>query len=267
VVAEMRKHFRVGDIEKFQQIKKYDSDLKGWWTRSGRITNHDLVLLTHFFSSVDARDAYLEWTGKGGVFSRRFAIVEFTYSQQGQNYFVLRRVEGGLSDTAHDAALRKGKKIADQVFIDLTSKYKFYDDDPPLIQMLLLIQTGVMPRLFSETDYGRLMEGETPSVVTSVERVRDILHQLYCDPPQAERQPDLPRAKWVVRALDTLVDIGMAHRLGGKKSQYELFLSRPPRDKDLVSFFSRKLHRRGGRTRAAEESGGQATLFPDREGE
>ena len=132
VVAEMRKHFREGDHEKYDQIKKYDQNLAGWWTSDKLIPVHDLVLLTHTFSSVDAKDAYEYWKKLDNSFDRKFAIVEFSHSQQGQNWFLLRRVEGGeLSDPIHDEALRRGKKIADQYLILLTSKYKFYDDDPP----------------------------------------------------------------------------------------------------------------------------------------
>ena len=62
IVAEMKKHYPNDDLRPLEQIKKYDRELFGWWTPSGQIDSHDLVLLTHYFSSTNAQDALEKWS-------------------------------------------------------------------------------------------------------------------------------------------------------------------------------------------------------------
>ena len=146
VVAEMKKHYNSSEKTIYiDQVKKYDRDLLGWWTESEQIGKHDLVLLTHYFSSTHATDAYRLWLTEGNSFQRKFAIIEFSHSDAAQQYFVLKRVVGELSDKDHDEQLRQGKKIPESIINEVISKYKFYDGQPPLMHMLILTYCYTLP--------------------------------------------------------------------------------------------------------------------------
>ena len=238
IVAEMKKHYRDNDLRPYEQIRNYDADLIGWWTANEQIDKHDLVLLTHYFSSTSARDAYKLWQEKNLPFTRRFTIIEFTHSDQGQSYFALKQVEGALSDEAYNERLRRGVPIPESIFIQITSRYKFYDAEPPLIHMLVLLQDYIFPTIFSEEQYDQ-EHGETiQSVKVSVTTIRKRLEEQFCDKKQNSRQPVLPKAKWVKDALNTLVLMNLAKERD--KDTYLVFLKKPPR-KDSVDYFTGKL--------------------------
>src|SRR5437879_7443193 len=102
----MKKHVRDGGDRACVQVKSYDLDLSGWWTDSGKIPKNDLVLLTHYLSSTNAVDGAKAWLASGMSFDRPFAIVEYSFTETAQRWFVLKRVFGSLSDLAHDEKLR-----------------------------------------------------------------------------------------------------------------------------------------------------------------
>jgi hypothetical protein len=239
IVSEMKKHYKDDDLRPLRQIKKYDQDLIGWWTPSERIATHDLVLLTHYFSSTSAQDAFTLWLDNNDPYKRKFAIVEFSYSDQGQSYFVLRRVTGSLSDPAHDERLRRGVKIPETVFIEITSRYKFYDAKPPLIHMLVLLQDYIFPTLLSEDQYDEGFVESSKGIEVTVEDIRERLQEQFCDTRQEVRQPALPKASWVREALDTLVEMDLG-RETDEENRYMVYLRKPPA-KDSVSYFTGKL--------------------------
>ncbi len=238
VVVEMKKHYQEEDLRPFEQIKKYDCKLIGWWTPDELIESHDLVLLTHYFSSTNAQDAFELWKTKNAPYERQFAIVEFSYSDQGQSYFALKRVSGSLSDAEHDSRLRRGVKIPETVFVEITGRLKFYDADPPLIHMLVLIQDYILPTMFSEDQYGAESEEGIEGVDITVATMRRKLEEQFCDTRHKARQPSLPKASWVKEALEALSDMGLAMRQG--KGRYKVFL-RKPTTKDSISYFTSKL--------------------------
>jgi hypothetical protein len=79
--------------EIFRQLKNYDVDLKGWWTPSKSIEDHDLVLLTHFSHVIEAVDYLTVELAKRdiGAFRKKFAIISYIRSNQANSYFTLRR--------------------------------------------------------------------------------------------------------------------------------------------------------------------------------
>jgi hypothetical protein len=258
IVAEMKKHYQDDDLRPYDQIRKYDSDLIGWWTPNELIDKHDLVLITHYFSSTSARDAYRLWQERNEPYSRKFAIVEFTHSEQGQSYFALKRVEGTLSDETYSEKLRRGIKIPDSVFIEITSRYKFYDAKPPLIHMLVLLQDYIFPTMFSEEQYDQGEDGIVQGVEVSVTTVRQRLEEQFCDKRQSTRQPVLPKVGWVKEALETLASMDLAKKRS--KDTYHVFLRKPSR-KDSVAYFTAKLFELEKRRNRKEQNPEQGLLF------
>lgn len=237
IVAEMKKHFNEESGNQFEQIKKYDADLTGWWTKDGKIKNHDLVLLCHTISSINAKDSYDDWIANGNSFTKNFSIVEFSYLDTGQkqNLFLRRMDNGKLSDEVHDDALRKGKVISPKIIEKVFSKYKFYDPEPPLFHTLLLIYNSILPILIRQEEFEEVTEKRKKTVETSAILIRDMLQEQFLP---KNHYMTLPKLKWVIDALDFLVDIKLAAKLENKK--YRITIQAPTR-KDLYEYFIEKM--------------------------
>ena len=109
------------------------------------------------------------WREEGNSFKRSFAIVEFTYSEGGQRYFALKKIDGNISDLHHEEQLRTGKQIPEKIIIDIFSNYKFYDADPPLIYMLELIYDHTLTTFPEESEYDAVDSKQYPVVNVSLE--------------------------------------------------------------------------------------------------
>lgn len=243
VVAEMKKHFRPKDLTPFAQIRGYDRDLIGWWTEDRTIAMHDLAVLTHYFSSTRAEDAWKLWLEDHEPYDRSFAIVEFNFSTQGREYFSLKSVHGELSDSDYSERLRHAIPIPQDVFLDRIEPYQFYDGEPPLIHVLVVLQNYVLPNIFSESDFEFDTEKDEDAALEIT--VSDLCAETakLCAPPEhEERWPQLPREQWIVDALNVLVKIGHAEALDEGGSSYRLYLRKPNR-KDSLEFFGRKIAR------------------------
>lgn len=262
IVAEMKKHFPATvPVQPFEQIKKqYDAPLLGWWTSDESIPNHDLVLLTHVMSSVNAVDAYREWCKAGNSFSRSFAIVEFGLMQTGQLWFMLRRVEGSLSDAAHDEALRRSKNIPPDVMLDLFKRYKFMDSEPPLMYMLVTVFNYILPLFRTEEEFERASGGRHPTVEVTATQVRNKLEEQFCPPKVDSRQFTLPRIDWVHRTLEAFVRIGIATRIPGPPRKYRISLKKP-RVRDVMEYFAAKLLKAEEKERKKAAPPAQGDLF------
>lgn len=242
VVAEMKKHFNEFDHSCFEQMEKYDDNLVGWWTENEKIDSHDLVLLTHYFSSTDAIDAFKSWCEGGNSFKRPFAIVEFTWSEGGQRYFSLKKIEGSISDSLHDEHLRKGKPIPEKIIIEGISNYKFYDADPPLIHMLQLIYDQTLTSFPEESEFDPVDGKQYPVISVSIKEVRDKMHELFVPEQHTERQPKLPKKKWVKDALEMMVKIQIAEKDTQNPDRYKIMLKK--RKKDTIEYFVHKISKK-----------------------
>ena len=248
----MKKHFpSVRPNEVFEQIEKYDGELVGWWTDNEKIEKHDLVLLTHLTSSVRAKDAYNAWVGEGHSYRRAFAIVEFSYNSQGQLWYLLRRVEGRLSDPVHDEDLRVGKQISERHLIALFSKWKFSEQEPPVMYMLLLIHDYVLPLFPSEDEFEKETGGKYPIVDVSPAELKAELAKQFCPLKTDDRYFELPRLAWVTAAIEVLTRVGLAQAVPRKGEsddagvdpadrRYRISL-RKSRKKDTIAYFTDKL--------------------------
>jgi len=231
VVCEMKKHFQLGKTSHFDQLKKYDTPLVDFWENKN-IPNHDLVLLTHYFSKTAASDAFNEWN-KINKYERAMAIVEFSYSTQVKTYFTLAITTGRLSDQTHNEALRAVKKINDEHVSELLSKYKFYDGQPPLLYTMEVIYDYLLPLCINENE--QLIAPSQGFSFTS-NQVRDYLQKL-CIPQNENKQGNtLPKISWVKAALDKFVEIGL-----GKKTGDEYILQLRTNSKDDTKSFLGKL--------------------------
>lgn len=265
IVTEMKKHYPDGDDGYIEQVKKYDQDLVGWWTKDEALTPHDLVLLTHMFSTTNANDAFEKWKSGARTFTRPFAIVEYGYVESmPQQYFMLRRMAGALSDKSYDEALRHGKMIPDAIAVELFARCKLYDAKPPLMHMLVLVYMETMnlfvPREEFEAATGRLRK----TVTVTVAEVREKMEEQFCPHLEGVRQPRLPKKEWVREALEALQDMELAKREA--RDRYHVLIARPGRKDALTWLVARWMKAQDRKAGRAARDEAQGELFAKQPG-
>ena len=97
------------DIEK--QIRKYDDSLIGWWTNDGLISKWNCILLIEIARSEEYKEFH-EKLISDGVFtaSENIMGIEFSRSDQYNNYIFFRTRWGSAHDSVLAETLRLGKK-------------------------------------------------------------------------------------------------------------------------------------------------------------
>src|SRR5258708_17198299 len=164
--------------EIFTQLKSYDADLLGWWTASKKIEEHDIVLLTHHSHVIDAVDyGTKELAGKeAGTFQRKFAVVGYYRSEQGQPYFTLKKEHGSLLDEQLSEKLRRSVQIAVRHLV-LERQVQFCDSAPPVPYTLRFLWEQVFPDLAHDIPRDK-KKGYTPVPVT-VEMLTETLQKFF----------------------------------------------------------------------------------------
>lgn len=237
IIAEMKKHFANGKTKHFDQIKKYDNDFFDFWTDE-KIPRQDLVLLTHYLSKTNAIDTFQEWLKKNN-YERKFAIVEFNYTNQADVSFTLGLSYGELSDPEHNEALRTIKPIPNDIIVDLLSKYKFYDGTPPIIYMMQIIYDELLPT------YIKLDEEDSGSgyhIKINLQEARDKLQNLFVPPKLNKSSNSIPKLEWVKNAFESFVQIGLAKKNHQSDNTYIIELKTKVKE-DTKDFLAKKIYK------------------------
>ena len=266
IVVEMKKHFIDDKTEHFDQVMKYDQDLVGWWTSDETISSYDLVLMTHYFSSTRALDAFKKWTEDGNKYAHPFAIVSFTYSDGAKSYLALQRVFGQLTDAIHDEALRGIKPVNMQVLKRIIADWKFYDAPPPVVHTMELLLDYVCPTLPKESEFDKTKGKHKVFVKMTVdEAIKYLSH--YCPKPTDSRDCQLPRREWIEEALEELVYCRLATKFAGKPTFYQIGLRNKTGKKDTITYIAERIAFREneGARKAATVSEAQFEIFGEPE--
>lgn len=251
IIAEMKKHFNDDEGEDFDQIKKYDKNMIDFWTED-ELPNHDLVLLTHYTSGPRALDAYKTWQLSKN-YARNFAIVVFNSTALGNFYYTLELKEGVLSNKELTEELRKILRIPNRVFMEIKSKYKFYDSRPPIIYTMQVIYDQLLPTLFDDSKTDLLAKGHFE---ISIKEIRELLQELYNSSESNHQQNTIPKLEWIKEALDKFVDIELAKKIGDHK--YLIKISRSK--EDTKDFLAKRIYKFENKKRVAK-SKSDPTLF------
>ncbi|MGI8835118.1 MAG: hypothetical protein ACR2H4_00580 [Pyrinomonadaceae bacterium] len=226
-------------IRDFQQLMKYDQDLTGWPNSAGRVKTHDVVLLLHYSRSVAVRNFYNDKKGSEINFSRPFCIVEFNRLTQAKEYFSLRIQMGALSQTQVSRRLEEGVQIPMIVYVSAYSACKIYDCLPPMPYLLDLIWSNVVTLKASEDPkFSKLRKNQNLEVEISVSEITEQLYRqfsfysLHGDQP--ERQPKVPKQRWVKIACERLVSAGNAVWVGENKDRIRFSFVRY---EDVLDYF------------------------------
>lgn len=195
-------------------------------------------------------------TGKW-QFERDISVVGFAKRSGVRDFITLKKEYGELSDKGLGARLRESRLIAlDRLIVEYQDR-KFVDHPPPLPYLLQVIWDHVLTKYAAEAPKDESL-GWIPLSV-SLEQVTEHLQDYFGFRSTGPRSPEIPRAKWVRRALDALVSFGMAE--AAANAQYVVRYKRGRTDtlrKFGLLCFKRE-------QKAKRKPSNQMTLFPDAE--
>lgn len=196
-----------------KQLEKYDDDLLGWWTKDERIESHDLVALVPLARAVKFGDRLLRGVEEGKwKFKRKIAVVGFFKTSGVKEFLSLKKEFGSLSLASLDERLRESLQILIALLVTTYNDRKFVDHAPPLPYTLQIIWDHLFTRYAGELP--NVEAGTIPSLEVSVDQVTKDLQEYFGFKSSGARSPEIPRARWVRKALDTLVSLKLAAKSG-----------------------------------------------------
>jgi hypothetical protein len=237
--------------EKLLQLKKYDDDLLGWWTEDERVDLHDIVLLLHLSRAIhvsdilssdsekakllaeasraiddaeadaDMTDAVINEVLENAMlepevdapitFDRQLSVVGFERSTgANKECITLKKEYGELSDVDVSSRLRRSVRVPLETLVVEYHDKKFVDHEPPMPLLLQIIWEDLFTAYLTDEFPVDAEKGYTPMLL-SVERITNDLRKYYGYPSDGHRSPQVPRQKWVRKALDRLVQFGLGH--------------------------------------------------------
>ena len=219
VVGEVKKSFPSNDtlwMDDFRQLMSYDDNLVNWLTESGRIDDHNIVLLTHIGRSRALTRYFHGHDGEEIAFTRSFLIVEFARVQEAKPHLHLRTEYGNLKYFDKiDGRLHSGVLVPLEKLMLVYEKVKLYDAEPPLPYLLHLIWEGVvMLRAADDARFLNLRRNSKLPIDMAVNEVVEELHENYSFCPlnagEGLHQPSIPPRSWIKKAIDALVSFELA---------------------------------------------------------
>ena len=195
------------------QMQKYDDHLVGWWTTDEDLASHDIVALVPLSRAVKFADR-LDAGVKAGdwQFDRPIAVIGF-YKQSGVKDFMgLKKEKGELSKRDLNERLRESRQISLSLLIVEYHDRKFVDHPPPLPYLLQIIWDDLFTRYAAE-----IPTDDSTDILplnVSVEKTTHDLQEYFGFKSSGPRSPEIPRASWVRKAMDVLVDSKIAKKTG-----------------------------------------------------
>ena len=225
--------------ENLKQLKKYDHSLVGWWTKDEKIGGHDVVALVPLARVVDFVDLVKAKQKEGAVtFDRPLSVVAFTKNTSADHVWVVLKTEfGSITDPTLSERLRRAVHVNWQTILVHYNDVRFIDTEPPLAYTLFVLWDAMFPKLVEgrEAEEGKpwtAIDVEVESLTREVQKY----YGLRGDGPHAI---EVPRQRWIRRALDALVVFGMAERVTAGKSYKVRYRRYRTREKDTLAFFGR----------------------------
>jgi hypothetical protein len=246
-----------GWLDKLKQLRKYDDDLLGWWTPTEKLPSHDIACLVQFSRMVMVSDILAKHRRKKKTdlkFESNLAIVGFNRSSGAtQEYMSLIKNFGELSDKTTSERLRKSVQVPlERLVIEYKDK-KFVDFEPPMAYLLQILWENLFTSYLDECPYDE-EKGYAPIPVT-VDRVTDDLQKAYGFSSTGPRSPEVPKKRWIRRALDHLVVFRFATKID---EEYTIKYRRIKRG-DPITRFGKLIYDNRGKLALSDMP--QPTLF------
>ncbi len=219
VVGEVKKSFPANqDLWKddFAQLMSYDDDLLNWLTTSGKLDDHEIVLLPEQSRSRTVKKYFEDRNGTEIKFTKNFIIVEFNRNDQAKGYFFFRKEYGTFKYFKDvDAKLEQGVPVPlDKLFLSY-EKIKLYDSKPPLPYLLhLMWENIILLRASDDKGFSALRKNSKLPIDITVDQIVDELHDNYSfkslNADNGAHQPKVPVKSWIKEAINALISFDLA---------------------------------------------------------
>jgi hypothetical protein len=191
-----------------KQIEKYDDTLQGWWTQTGNLSESNVALLIEVDRSVEFSRYLQSLIDAKEIqdFNNPTSIIEFFKKQEVKQFLHIRKIWGKIIPSDLQDFLESGKSISVEGLID---RQRFYDSEPEVVEYtMVLLWQNVFNKLrmdskFDENQKAWLIE------INSGE-LTEYLQKLYGNMATEHRERTFPRKKWIVKALNAFVELGLA---------------------------------------------------------
>jgi len=185
------------------QLKKYDDTLTGWKYESD--LQHDIMLTTdvsfaHNFSE------YMKKLNESNELNieRNFSILECLRRERAAQQIFIRKYFGEISNKDLDNALSSGQTIAMYNILNEINKTKFYDANPPVIYMMMILWDFVFPRFVnSRAKFRDLNKNMVVELEITIKQMYTILSKFTPD-----SNPNCIKNSWIETALLWFQELG-----------------------------------------------------------
>ncbi|HPO13527.1 MAG TPA: hypothetical protein PLI09_08795 [Candidatus Hydrogenedentes bacterium] len=202
-----------------EQLRKYDDNLKGWWTKNEKIQHRNTILLLHQSRS-RTFVKYTETVLKKdkSLFGPLSSIIEFGENQERQVFYHFRLEYGKIDDKELNSKLEEGIQVPIEKVVETLSNIQYYDGDPPLLLVLVNLWSDYFPSLIESDCYDP--ESRTWNIKASIsETVNEIQKAHGSGALQADpRSCQFPRKDAIKSAFQFLVDNKLAQPTTGEKN-------------------------------------------------
>lgn len=207
-----------------KQLKKYDSDLIGWWTDNEKVDHTSLVWITEITFSTQISDYFQTKIDAGEVqFERPLAVIEFTKHQRAREYLFLRTRMGSMPNPSMEQVFKDGIDVPLETLIVENKEKKFYDAKPQDVEYIMEI---LWQNIFTQEAVGNESGLVTYNAKDKIWRIpvnldtlTNKVQKLYGSVGSQNREVEYPQTSWIRDAFDKFVSIGLAEK-GPKDKEY-----------------------------------------------
>ena len=216
-----------------EQIGKYAEIREGWKTNTGRIEGHSVLLLVRRADMGRACDMIYGAAGGGPVPAESLCLGHWEQAKArgpgAGDVIRLSREMGSTGCEYFDGRLDDGIEIPVEDTLAGYERRRFVRADPPDLYMLTTLYQNVLPGIAGDSDGCRTV---------SIEGLGDRMAEYYASWSGLEGERGQVRPRWIRRALDTLLRMGLANRLPDGRYR----ISPPPRrQRDVMDFLLDRL--------------------------
>ena len=200
-----------------RQIRQYGDIESGWSARRpaaaagpGRRATYDLMLtvpMGHAGDYIDNLPGDLR--AAGAPVAREICILGFERDPQRADRLRAKKVHGRLSVPEIDELLAEGSTHVAYGMLGKLSTVKFYDSNPPVPYMMSILWSVVFPSIIHAKKRKEMEQGRTVEIRVGEGRICALVSKLA--PPS---NPHCIKSAWVTAALDKLVDVKLARKVG-----------------------------------------------------
>lgn len=231
ILGEVKKSFPKDQehwMDDFKQLMSYDQELSDWPSKSGGVTNQDIVLIVHQTRAGSIRKYYNERIGAEINFTRPFVLVQFNQSLESEHFYFFQKLIGELTHEGINQRLDIGISIPMSVLLKLYSTIKVYDSKPPLPYTLFLIwEHVVVDKAQRDPKFLKLKRNQKIEITISIHEILNTLQNGFSfQLLSPDKQPKMPLREWIIEACEFLIKFDMASWIDASKANLKIIFKK-----------------------------------------